>query len=31
MRTLALSDAFEKWSLTMLREKLVKLGAKVVH
>ena len=30
MRTLALSDAVEQWSLTTLREKLVKIGAKVV-
>ena len=30
MRTLALPDAVEQWSLTTLREKLVKIGAKVV-
>ena len=30
MRTLALPDAMEQWSLTTLREKLVKIGAKVV-
>ena len=28
--TLALPDAVEQWSLTTLREKLVKIGAKVV-
>lgn len=31
MRTLALPDAVEQWSLTSLREKLVKIGAKVVR
>jgi hypothetical protein len=31
MRTLALSEAVKQWSLTSLREKLVKIGAKVVH
>ncbi len=30
MRTLALPKAVEHWSLTALREKLVKIGAKVV-
>ncbi len=30
MRTLALPKEVEHWSLTMLREKLVKIGAKVV-
>ncbi len=30
MRTLALPKEMEHWSLTMLREKLVKIGAKVV-
>ena len=30
LRTLALPDGIEKWSLTSLREKLVKIGAKVV-
>ncbi len=30
MRTLALPDEIEQWSLTTLREKLVKVGAKVV-
>ena len=29
-RTLALPDGIEKWSLTSLREKLVKIGAKLV-
>ncbi len=29
-RTLALPDEVEHWSLTTLREKLVKIGAKVV-
>jgi hypothetical protein len=28
--TLALPDEMERWSLTMLREKVVKIGAKVV-
>ncbi len=31
MRTLALPEAIEHWSLTTRREKLVKIGAKVVH
>ena len=31
MRTLALPEAIEHWSLTTLREKLVKMGAKVVR
>jgi Transposase DDE domain group 1 len=30
MRTLALPKAAESWSLTSLREKLIKIGAKVV-
>jgi hypothetical protein len=30
MRTLALSDFVEQWSLTTLRAKLVKIGAKIV-
>ena len=30
MRTLALPKAAEPWSLTSLREKLIKIGAKVV-
>jgi hypothetical protein len=30
MRTLALPEAIKQWSLTSLREKLVKIGAKVV-
>ena len=30
MRTLALPKEVEHWSLTTLREKLVKIGAKVV-
>ena len=30
LRTLALPDGLEKWSLTSLREKLVKIGAKLV-
>lgn len=30
LRTLALPDDIEKWSLTSLREKLVKIGAKLV-
>ena len=30
LRTLALPDGIEKWSLTSLREKLVKIGAKLV-
>jgi len=31
MRTLALPEAVEHWSLTTLREKLVKIGAKIVR
>jgi hypothetical protein len=31
MRTLALPEEVEHWSLTTLREKLVKSGAKVVR
>ena len=31
MRTLALPDPVSHWSLTTLREKLVKIGAKVVR
>jgi hypothetical protein len=31
MRTLALPDAVEQWSLTTLREKLVKIGAKIIR
>jgi Transposase DDE domain group 1 len=31
MRTLALSETVKQWSLTSLREKLVKIGAKVVR
>ncbi len=31
LRTLALPDEIERWSLTTLREKLVKIGAKVVR
>ena len=31
LRTLALPEAVEHWSLTTLREKLVKIGAKVVR
>jgi hypothetical protein len=30
MRTLAMPDPIREWSLTSLREKLVKIGAKVV-
>ncbi len=30
LRTLAIPAAIEKWSLTSLREKLIKIGAKVV-
>ena len=30
MRTLALPKTAERWSLTSLREKLIKIGAKVV-
>jgi hypothetical protein len=31
MRTLALPKPAESWSLTSLREKLIKIGAKVVR
>jgi hypothetical protein len=31
MRTLALRDAVEHWSLTSLRDKLVKIGARIVN
>jgi hypothetical protein len=31
MRTLALPDAVEQWSLTTLKRKLVKIGAKIVR
>ncbi|HEX2242205.1 MAG TPA: transposase, partial [Gammaproteobacteria bacterium] len=31
MRTLALPKTVERWSLTSLREKLIKIGAKVVR
>jgi hypothetical protein len=31
MRTLALPDAVDQWSLTSLREKLIKIGAKIVR
>ena len=31
MRTLALPEAVAQWSLTGLREKLIKIGAKVVR
>jgi hypothetical protein len=31
MRTLALPEAVKQWSLASLREKLVKIGAKVVR
>ena len=31
MRTLALPEEVEHWSLTTLREKLVKIGAKVLR
>ena len=31
MRTLALPEAIKHWSLTGLREKLVKIGAKIVR
>ena len=31
MRTLALPQAVEQWSLTTLREKLIKIGAKIVR
>ena len=30
MRTLALPEAVKHWSLTSLKEKLVKIGAKIV-
>jgi hypothetical protein len=30
LRTLALPEGVERWTLTTLREKLVKIGAKVV-
>lgn len=30
LRTLALPDEMESWSLTTIREKVVKIGAKVV-
>ena len=31
MRTLALPEAVKHWSLTSLKEKLIKIGAKVVR
>ena len=31
MRTLAMPKTVERWSLTSLREKLIKIGAKVVR
>ena len=31
MRTLALPDSVEQWSLTTMREKLIKIGAKIVR
>jgi hypothetical protein len=31
MRTLALPEAVAQWSLTSLREKLIKIGARVVR
>jgi hypothetical protein len=31
MRTLALPDTVDQWSLTSLREKLIKIGAKIVR
>ena len=31
MRTMALPEAVEQWSLTSLREKLIKIGAKIVR
>jgi hypothetical protein len=31
LRTLALPEAVEHWSLTTLREKLIKIGATVVR
>jgi hypothetical protein len=30
MRTLAMPETVERWSMTSLREKLIKIGAKVV-
>ena len=30
MRTLALPEAVEQWSLTSLKEKLIKIGARIV-
>ncbi len=30
MRTLAMPKTVERWSITSLREKLIKIGAKVV-
>jgi hypothetical protein len=30
MRTLALPKAVEQWSLTSLRERLIKIGARIV-
>ncbi len=31
MRTLALPDAVKQWSMTTLRERLVKIGARIVR
>jgi Transposase DDE domain group 1 len=31
MRTLAMPKTVERWSLTSLREKLIKIGAKIAH
>jgi hypothetical protein len=31
MRTLALPNDVEQWSLTSLREKLIKIGAKIIR
>ncbi len=31
LRTLALPDEIEHWSMTTMREKLIKIGAKVVR
>ncbi len=31
LRKLALPEAMEQWSLTTLREKLIKIGAKIVR
>ena len=31
LRTLALPDAIEHWSLTSLRDKLIKIGGKIVR